>query len=146
MVGAITQLSGAELMVVSSRGPIGLVASPSHAVRCDTLERGAVADPELARQAPVSSCRSAAGLLASTPREKPVSARDRHLAAVARTFGWAEEAAAPGDYTDALGSACAGPHSRLAAPSAAEQTGTGRVTTRRTDSSFAHPSTDGHRS
>jgi hypothetical protein len=90
-------------MVVSSRDPIGLLGSPSHAVRCDTLEGGAVAERELAHEPPVSSCRSPAGLLVSTPRERHVSAHDRHLAAVARSFGWAEKAAASGDYADALG-------------------------------------------
>jgi hypothetical protein len=85
-----------------SRDPVGLVGSGLHAVCCDTLEGGAAAERELAREAPVSSCRSPAGLLASTPREASVSAHDRHLAAVARTFGWAEEAAARGDYADAL--------------------------------------------
>jgi hypothetical protein len=55
-------------MVVSSRNRVGLVGSGSHAMRCDTLEGGAVAERELVRQAPVSSCRSAVGLLASTPR------------------------------------------------------------------------------
>jgi hypothetical protein len=99
MVCTMTQC---ELIVVSSRDPIGLVGSASHAVRYDTLAGGAVAERKLARRAPVSSCRSAAGLLASTPRETHVSAQDRHLAAVARTFGWAEEAAARGDYADAL--------------------------------------------
>ena len=89
-------------MVVSSRDPIVLGRSPSHAVRYETLNRGAIAEREPASQAPVTSCRSAAGLLVSTPREAPVSAHDRHLAAVARSFGWAEEAAARGDYADAL--------------------------------------------
>jgi hypothetical protein len=89
-------------MVVSLRNRIALVGSPSHAVRGDTLEGRAVAERELARQAPVSSCRSAAGLLVSAPREARVSARDRHMAAVARSFGWADEAAARGDHADAL--------------------------------------------
>jgi len=89
-------------MVVSSRNRVGLAGSGLHDMCCDTLEGGAVAERELVRQAPVSSCRSAVGLLASTPREASVSAHDRHLAAVARTFGWAEEAAARGDYADAL--------------------------------------------
>jgi hypothetical protein len=89
-------------MVVSPRNRVGLVGSRLHAMRCDTLDGGAVAERELVRQAPVSSCRSAVGLLASTPREASVSAHDRHLAAVARTFSWAEEAAARGDYADAL--------------------------------------------
>jgi hypothetical protein len=48
-------------MVVLLRNRIGLVGSPSHAVRSDTPEGPAVAERELARQAPVSSCRSAAG-------------------------------------------------------------------------------------
>jgi hypothetical protein len=89
-------------MVVSSRDRVGLVGSGLHATRCDTLEGGVVAEREPVRQAPVSSCRSSVGLLASTPREASVSAHDRHLAAVARTFGWAEEAAGRGDYADAL--------------------------------------------
>jgi hypothetical protein len=90
-------------MVVSSRDRVGLVGSRLHAIRRDTHEGGAVAERELVRQAPVSSCQSPVGLLASTPREASVSAHDRHLAAVvARTFGSAEEAAARGDYADAL--------------------------------------------
>jgi hypothetical protein len=89
-------------MVISSRDRVGLVGSRLHAMRSDPLEGGAVAEREMARQAPVSSCRSPVGLLASTPRAASVSAHDRHLAAVARTFGYAEEAAARGDYADAL--------------------------------------------
>ena len=95
-------VSGAEVMVVSSRDRVGLVGSRLHAMRGETLEGGAVAERELAPQASVSSRQSPVGLLASTPREASVSAHDRHLAAVARTFGWAEEAAARGDYADAL--------------------------------------------
>ncbi len=89
-------------MVVSSRNQVGLMGSPSHAVRRDTLPGAAHAERELARQAPGGSCRSAAGLLVSAPRGARVSAHDRHLAAVARSLGWAEEAAARGDYADAL--------------------------------------------
>jgi hypothetical protein len=85
-------------MVILSRDRVSLVG----AVRCDTLEGDVVAERELARQAPVSSRQLPVGLLASTAREAPVSAQDRHLAAVARTFGWAEEAAARGDYAEAL--------------------------------------------
>jgi hypothetical protein len=59
-------------MVVSLRNLVGLVVSPSHAVPCDTREGGAVAEREVARQAPVSSGRSAAGLLVSAPREARV--------------------------------------------------------------------------
>jgi hypothetical protein len=89
-------------MVVSPRDRIGLVGSQSHAVRRDTLPGDANPGRELARQAPGGRCRSAAGLLVSAPRGARVSAHDRHLAAVARSFGWAEEAAARGDYADAL--------------------------------------------
>jgi hypothetical protein len=89
-------------MVVSPRDPICLVGSPLERLRGDTLEGGATGERGLASEAPFISCRSAAGLLAATPRETPVSGRDRHLAAVARSFGWAEEAAARGDYADAL--------------------------------------------
>jgi hypothetical protein len=88
-------------MVVLSRDRVALVGSGLHAARCGMVE-GAVAERELARQAPVSGGRSPVGLPASTPREASVSAHDRHLAAVARTFGWAEEAAARGDYAEAL--------------------------------------------
>jgi hypothetical protein len=102
VVCAMTQVSGAEFMVVSLRDQMGLVGSPSHTVRYDRHDGRAIAERELARQAPVSSCRSAAGLLVPAPRGARVSAHDRHLAAVARRFGWAEEAAARGDYADAL--------------------------------------------
>jgi hypothetical protein len=64
--------------------------------------RGTVAEREWARQAPISICRSPAGLLVSTPPEVHVRAHDRRLVAVARTFGRAEEAAARGGYADAL--------------------------------------------
>ena len=37
------------------------------------------------------------------PREALDSAHERHLAAVARSLGWARESAARGDYADALG-------------------------------------------
>ena len=37
------------------------------------------------------------------PREALDRAHDRHLAAVARSLGWARESAARGDYADALG-------------------------------------------
>ena len=39
------------------------------------------------------------GAMSTYPRE----ALDRHLAAVARSLGWARESAARGDYADALG-------------------------------------------
>jgi hypothetical protein len=71
-------------------------------VRDKTLEGGAVAEREATRHAPGARCRSAAGLLVPTPRGAQANAHDRHLAAVARSFGWAEEAAARGDYADAL--------------------------------------------
>ena len=89
-----------EFMVVSSRDGIGLVGSPPRAVGCDALE-GSVAERELARQEPVSICRSPVGPLVSTPPEAHVRAHDRRLVAVARTFGCAEEAAARGDSADA---------------------------------------------
>jgi len=89
-------------MVVSLRGPIDWVGSPPETLRGDTREGGATGEREPAREAPLISCRSAAGLLAASRRETQVSARDRHLAAVARSFGWAEQAAARGDYADAL--------------------------------------------
>jgi hypothetical protein len=95
------RMSGAEFMVVSSRDRIGLVGSPSRAVGCEALERG-VAERELARQEPVSICRSPAGLLVSRLPEVHVRAHDRGLVAVARTLGCAEEAAARGDYADGL--------------------------------------------
>jgi hypothetical protein len=37
-----------------------------------------------------------------TTRHEPVAAPDRHLAAVSRSLGWAQESAERGDYTDAL--------------------------------------------
>jgi hypothetical protein len=39
----------------------------------------------------------------SPQREVFDNDRDRHLAAVARSLGWAQESAARGDYADALG-------------------------------------------
>lgn len=84
-------------MVVSSRDGI----SPSRVVGCDALERccrRARVGPSRAGQ----HCRSLAGLLVSTPPEVHVRAHDRRLVAVARSLGWAEEAAARGDYADAL--------------------------------------------
>jgi alkylated DNA nucleotide flippase Atl1 len=42
-----------------------------------------------------------AGAMSTYPRETLDS--DRHLAAVARSLGWALESAARGDYADALG-------------------------------------------
>jgi hypothetical protein len=89
-------------MVMSPRNQIDLVGSASHAVRYARHDGRVTAERELVRQAPGASCRSAAGLLVSAPRGARVSAHDRHLAAVARSFGWAEEAAARGDYADAL--------------------------------------------
>jgi hypothetical protein len=88
-------------MVVSSTEGIGLVGGPPRAVGCDALE-GGVAESELARQEPVSICRSPVGLLVSTPPAVHVRAHDRRLVAVARTFGCGEEAAARCDYADAL--------------------------------------------
>jgi hypothetical protein len=41
------------------------------------------------------------GAMSTYPRE--ALDRDRHLAAVARSLGWARESAARGDYADALG-------------------------------------------
>jgi hypothetical protein len=35
-------------------------------------------------------------------RQETVSAPDRHLAAVSRSLGWAQESAERGDYTEAL--------------------------------------------
>jgi hypothetical protein len=89
-------------MVVSLRNQIGLLGSASAAVRDETLQGGAVAERELTRHAPGGRCRSAAGLLVPAPRAAQMSAHDRHLAAVARSFSWAEEAAARGEYADAL--------------------------------------------
>jgi len=89
-------------MVVSPRDPTGLVGSPPDALRRDKSEGGATGEREPARQAPLISCRSAAGLLTASPRETQVSAHDRHQAAVVRSFGSAEQAAARGDYADAL--------------------------------------------
>jgi hypothetical protein len=89
-------------MVISPRNQIGLVGSVSHAVRRDTVPEAANAERGLAPQALGGSRRSAAGLLVPTPRGAQANAHDRHLAAVARSFGWAEEAAARGDYADAL--------------------------------------------
>jgi len=89
-------------MVVSLKDPIDRVRSPSDAPRGDTLKEGAIREREPARQAPVISGRSAGGLPTSNPRETHVSAHDRHLAAVARSFGWAEQAAARGDFAEAL--------------------------------------------
>jgi hypothetical protein len=89
-------------MVVSLGNQTGQVGSASHAVRDETLERGAVAERDLARHAAAGSCRSAAGLLVPVARGAQVSAHDRHKAAVARSLGWAEEAAARGDYAEAL--------------------------------------------
>ena len=43
------------------------------------------------------------GVMSTYPREALDRARDRHLAAVARSLGWARESAARGDYADALG-------------------------------------------
>jgi hypothetical protein len=43
------------------------------------------------------------GAISTYPREALHSAQDRHLAAVARSLGWARESAARGDYADALG-------------------------------------------
>jgi hypothetical protein len=100
-VCALKRRSGGEFMVVSSRGRIGVVGGPSRAVGCGALE-GGVSEREWARHEPVSIWRSPAGLLVSTPPEVPVSVHDRRLVAVARTFGCAEEAAARGDYADAL--------------------------------------------
>jgi hypothetical protein len=88
-------------MVVLSRDRVALLGRGLHAARCGTVD-GVITERELARQAPVSSCQSPVELLASTPREVSVSAHDRHLAAVARSFGWAEEAAARGEYAEAL--------------------------------------------
>jgi hypothetical protein len=100
-VCAMKWMSGAEFMVVSSTEGIGLVGSPPRAVGCDVLE-GGVAESELARQERVSICRSPAGPLVSAAPEVHVRARDRRLVSVARTFGCGEEAAARGDYADAL--------------------------------------------
>jgi hypothetical protein len=99
-VCAMKRMSGAGFMVVSSTEGIDLVGSPPRGVGCDALE-GGVAERELARQEPVSICRSPVGPLVSTPPEVHVRAHDRHLVAVARTFGCAE-AAAGGDHADAL--------------------------------------------
>ena len=40
--------------------------------------------------------------MSTHPRAAFGSDRDRHLAAVARSLGWAQESAARGDYADAL--------------------------------------------
>jgi hypothetical protein len=36
------------------------------------------------------------------PQRKRITATDRHLAAVSRSLGWAQESAERGDYSDAL--------------------------------------------
>ena len=102
-------------MVVSSRDPIGLVGCPPRGVGCDAL-KGGVAECELARREPVSICRSPAGPLVSRPPVVHVRAHARRLVAVARTFGCAEEAAARGDYADALSWACGGRGDRRSDP------------------------------
>jgi hypothetical protein len=38
-----------------------------------------------------------------TTTEAPAARLDRHLAAIARSLGWAQESAERGDYADALG-------------------------------------------
>jgi hypothetical protein len=43
------------------------------------------------------------GAMSTYPQEALDRDRDRHLAAVARSLGWARESAARGDYADALG-------------------------------------------
>jgi hypothetical protein len=43
------------------------------------------------------------GAMNTCPQEALDRDRDRHLAAVARSLGWARESAARGDYADALG-------------------------------------------
>ena len=43
------------------------------------------------------------GAMSTCPREAVVSAHDRHLAAVARSLGWARESAARGEHADAIG-------------------------------------------
>jgi hypothetical protein len=68
-----------------------------------TLERGAIAGSEVRHDERVSGRPPPTALLVRTRREPHLSDRDRHLAAVARSFGWARESAARGDYADALG-------------------------------------------
>jgi hypothetical protein len=41
--------------------------------------------------------------MGTQPRAATRGTHDRHLAAVARSLGWAQESAARGDYADALG-------------------------------------------
>lgn len=42
------------------------------------------------------------GAMGTHPRAALDHGRDRHLAAVARSLGWAQESAARGDYAEAL--------------------------------------------
>jgi len=75
----------------------------ANASRLDMLGRGPIAHPEPVHDERVSSGPSPAAERAIDPRRAPASGRSRHLAAVARSFGWADESAARGDYADALG-------------------------------------------
>jgi hypothetical protein len=92
-------------MVRSLKAPSRSGGRPAlaNALRSDTLGRGPIAHPEPVHDEPVSSGPSPAAQRAIDPRRAPASGRSRHLAAVARSFGWADESAARGDYADALG-------------------------------------------
>ena len=73
-----------------------------------TSSRCVISGPKSAHQAaragqPLRDRRLMVGGMSTYPREALDSARDRHLAAVARSLGWARESAARGDYADALG-------------------------------------------
>jgi hypothetical protein len=69
----------------------------------DTLGRGPIGHLEPLHGEQVGSGRSPAAEPAIDQRRAPSSGRSRHLAAVARSFGWADESAARGDYANALG-------------------------------------------
>jgi hypothetical protein len=76
---------------------------PAKTLSSDTLRRGPIAHPEPPPGERVGSGPSPAGERAIDQRRGPSSGRSRHLAAVARSFGWADESAARGDYANALG-------------------------------------------
>jgi hypothetical protein len=70
------------------------------------LPRGTGVDAPLAGTAArqrLHDRRPVVGAMSTYQRAALGRDRDRHLAAVARSLGWAQESAARGDYADALG-------------------------------------------
>lgn len=92
-------------MVSSLKAPDRSGGRPAsaNALSSDAFGQGPIAHPEPVHDGRVSSGPLPAAERTIGPGRDPTSRTSRHLAAVARSFGWADESAGRGDYADALG-------------------------------------------